>query len=60
MARIPVLQPPGRQDAVHANFDDGEITDLTYSAATWIASGRAVHALRLDGACAILPSAVAV
>jgi len=60
MARIPVLQPPGRQDAVQANFDDGEITDLTHGAATWMATGGMVHALGLDGACSNLPSAVAV
>jgi hypothetical protein len=60
MAHIPVLQPPGRRDAVHANLVDGEITDLSHSAAIWIATGRVVHALGLDGACAILPSAPAV
>jgi hypothetical protein len=47
MARIPVLQTPGRQDAV-------------IRAATWIATGHVVDALGLDGVCAILPSAVAV
>jgi hypothetical protein len=46
MARIPVLQTPGRKDAV-------------IRAAIWIATGHVVHALGL-GACAILPSAVAV
>jgi len=33
------------------HFDDGEIVDLTYSITTWIATGRFVHVLGLDGAC---------
>jgi alkylhydroperoxidase family enzyme len=33
------------------HFDDGEIVDLSYSVTTWIASGRFVHVLGLDGAC---------
>jgi len=42
---------------LHAHFDEGEIADLTYSITTWIATGRVVHALGLDGACAIQKSA---
>jgi alkylhydroperoxidase family enzyme len=44
-------------DRLHAHFDAGEIADLTYSITTWIATGRVVHALGLDGACAIPASA---
>jgi alkylhydroperoxidase family enzyme len=47
-------------DRMHAHFDEGEIADLTYSITTWIATGRVVHALGLDGACAIQSSAVTV
>jgi alkylhydroperoxidase family enzyme len=36
---------------LHAHFDDGEIVDLTYSITTWIATGRFVHVLGLDGVC---------
>ncbi len=46
-------------DALKANYDDGEIADLTYSINTWIATGRVVHVLDLDGACAVHPTAVA-
>lgn len=42
-----------------AHYDDGEIADLTYSINTWIATGRVVHVLDLDGACAVHPTAVA-
>ncbi|RYD91894.1 MAG: hypothetical protein EOP61_26690 [Sphingomonadales bacterium] len=45
---------------LHAQYDDGEIADLTYSITTWIATGRVVHALGLDGACAIQPASEAV
>jgi alkylhydroperoxidase family enzyme len=45
---------------MHAHFDEGEIADLTYSITTWIATGRVVHALGLDGACAIQPATMAV
>jgi alkylhydroperoxidase family enzyme len=45
---------------LNAEYDEGEIADLSYSITTWIASGRIVHALGLDGACAIGPAAVAV
>ena len=34
-------------------FDDAEIADLTYSITTWIATGRFVHALGIDGSCAV-------
>jgi alkylhydroperoxidase family enzyme len=44
-------------ERLHANFDEGEIADLTYSVTTWIATGRVVHALGLDGACGIPKSA---
>jgi alkylhydroperoxidase family enzyme len=33
------------------HFDDGEIVDLSYSITTWIATGRFVHVLGLDGSC---------
>jgi alkylhydroperoxidase family enzyme len=36
---------------MHKAFDEGEIVDLTYSITTWIATGRFVHVLGLDGAC---------
>lgn len=36
---------------LHAHYDDGEIVDLTYSITTWIATGRFVHVLGLDGVC---------
>ena len=38
-------------------FDDAEIADLTYSITTWIATGRFVHVLGIDGSCAV-PAAV--
>jgi len=40
-----------------AAFGDAEIADLTYSITTWIATGRFVHVLGIDGSCA-LPVAV--
>ena len=40
-------------ERLHEHFDEGEIADLTYSITTWIATGRVVHALGLDGVCAI-------
>jgi alkylhydroperoxidase family enzyme len=46
-------------DRLKAHYDDGEIADLTYSINTWIATGRMVHALGLDGACMVAPPAVA-
>jgi alkylhydroperoxidase family enzyme len=36
---------------LNANFDEGEIVDLAYSITTWIATGRFVHVLGLDGVC---------
>lgn len=39
-----------------AHYDEGEIADLTYSINTWIATGRMVHALGLDGACMVAPT----
>lgn len=47
-------------ERLHAQFDDGEIADLSFSIATWIATGRVVHALGLDGACAVPSSDTAV
>lgn len=41
---------------LHTHFDEGEIADLTFSITTWIATGRVVHVLGLDGACAIQPA----
>ena len=42
-------------DRLHAAFDDDEIVDLTYSITTWIATGRFVHVLGLDGSCPTAP-----
>jgi alkylhydroperoxidase family enzyme len=42
-------------DRLKAVYDDGEIADLTYSINCWIATGRMVHVLGLDGACMIAP-----
>jgi alkylhydroperoxidase family enzyme len=36
-------------DRLHAHFDEGEIADLSYSITCWIATGRMVHILGLDG-----------
>lgn len=57
---VPLPYDDAFWDRLHAHFDDGEIADLTYSITTWIATGRIVHALGLDGACAIQPPTVAV
>ncbi|MCX7864559.1 MAG: carboxymuconolactone decarboxylase family protein, partial [Novosphingobium sp.] len=38
-------------ERLHAHFDEGEIVDLSYSITCWIATGRMVHILGLDGAC---------
>ena len=35
------------------------IVDLTYSITTWIATGRFVHVLGLDGACIVEPADLA-
>jgi alkylhydroperoxidase family enzyme len=43
---------------LHRLFDDGEIVDLSYSITTWIATGRFVHVLGLDGSCPTVLSAV--
>jgi AhpD family alkylhydroperoxidase len=56
LAPSPLPYDDGFWSLLHAHFDDGEIADLTYSITTWIATGRAVHVLGLDGACAITPS----
>lgn len=34
-------------------FADSEVADLTYSITTWIATGRFVHVLGIDGSCAV-------
>lgn len=34
-------------------FDDAEIVDLSYCIACWMGLGRVMHALGLDGACAL-------
>lgn len=44
-------------DRLHAQYDEGEIADLTYSITCWIATGRMVHVLGLDGSCAIRAAA---
>jgi len=53
---IPLPNDEAFWQRLHAHFSDGEIADLTYSITTWIATGRLVHALGLDGACAIAPA----
>lgn len=50
---IPLPNDDAFWDELHANYDDGEIADLTFSITTWIATGRLVHVLGLDGSCAI-------
>ena len=55
---VPLPYDDAFWDRLHAHFDEGEIADLTYSITTWIATGRVVHALGLDGACAIQPATV--
>jgi alkylhydroperoxidase family enzyme len=50
---IPLPTDDDFWNRLHHYFDDGEIADLTYSITTWIATGRVVHALGLDGSCAI-------
>ena len=57
---VPLPYDDAFWDRMHAHFDEGEIADLTYSITTWIATGRVVHALGLDGACAIQPSTAVV
>jgi alkylhydroperoxidase family enzyme len=47
-------------ERLHANFDEGEIADLSYSITCWIATGRMVHILGLDGACDVGTGAQAV
>jgi alkylhydroperoxidase family enzyme len=44
---------------MHKAYDEGEIVDLTYSITTWIATGRFVHVLGLDGACEAPPLTLA-
>lgn len=40
-------------DRLNAAYSEEEVVDLTYSITTWIATGRFVHVLGLDGACAV-------
>jgi alkylhydroperoxidase family enzyme len=40
-------------ERLHAVFDEGEVVDLTYSITCWIATGRFVHVLGLDGSCPV-------
>ncbi|MDG2005383.1 MAG: carboxymuconolactone decarboxylase family protein [Novosphingobium sp.] len=47
-------------DRLHANYDEGEIADLSYSITCWIATGRMVHILGIDGSCDIGVGAQAV
>jgi alkylhydroperoxidase family enzyme len=47
-------------ERLHAQFDEGEIADLSYSITCWIATGRMVHILGLDGSCDIGAGAQAV
>lgn len=43
-------------DRLNAQFSEEEVVDLTYSITTWIATGRFVHVLGLDGACVVVPA----
>jgi hypothetical protein len=38
---------------LHDAFSDREIVSMTLSIASWIALGRTVHTLELDGMCMI-------
>jgi alkylhydroperoxidase family enzyme len=40
-------------ERMHARFSDTEITDLSFSVASWIALGRVTHVLGLDSSCEI-------
>ena len=53
---IPLPYDDAFWDQLKAHYDEGEIADLTYSINTWIATGRMVHALGLDGACMVAPT----
>jgi alkylhydroperoxidase family enzyme len=53
---VPLPYDDAFWDRLHEHFDEGEIADLTYSITTWIATGRIVHALGLDGNCTISPA----
>jgi alkylhydroperoxidase family enzyme len=56
---IPLPNDDEFWDRLSAHYDEGEIADLSYSITTWIATGRIVHALGLDGSCAIAPAEMA-
>lgn len=45
----------GFWDRLREHYAEDEIVDLTYSITTWIATGRFVHVLGLDGACPTEP-----
>lgn len=53
LAPSPLPYDDGFWEHLHAHFDEGEIADLSYSITCWIATGRMVHILGLDGSCAI-------
>jgi alkylhydroperoxidase family enzyme len=38
---------------MHEHFSDAEIVEITLSIGSWIGLGRVVHALELDGVCAV-------
>jgi alkylhydroperoxidase family enzyme len=57
LAPSPLPLDDGFWDRLHAHFDEGEIADLTYSITCWIATGRMVHVLGLDGSCDIRAAA---
>lgn len=39
--------------ALHANFTDAEIVDLTFAVGSWVALGRLTHILELDNVCMV-------
>lgn len=43
----------GFWEALHANFSDAEIVDLTFAVGSWVAFGRLTHILELDGVCMV-------
>lgn len=57
---VPLPNDDDFWERLHANFDEGEIADLSYSITCWIATGRMVHILGLDGSCDIGAGAQAV
>lgn len=57
LAPAPLPTDDSFWDCLHAHFDEGEIADLSYSITCWIATGRMVHVLGLDGSCDIRAAA---